>query len=363
MRVLVVHSNFPPDFMGGGEYIVGEITIELKRSGHEVSVITTGDPSDTEWRGIPVTRLPISRYRFNAAIRPIARAARQADIIQTFTFHGATPAYVAGRLTNTPVVCEVLGLFGDTWLDMRGPVIGRIYRWWETRLMRWKYDSLVYLSDYSLDIGNRLGTRARASVANYPGIERRQCRADADKSTVLFVGKLETRKGLYTVLEVARQLPDIPFELVGWSDDIEILRAEAPANVNVIGKLTGDPLFDAYARARIFFFPSFAETFGLVIVEAMASGCAVVSSVPLPFEGQLVDPHDSAAMVKHIRALWDSPEACAAAGTENQRRASNYTWERHGAVLLEQYKRCLGQQTSEPDHAAVSAVTNESEKH
>ena len=348
--------------MGGGEYIVGEIAVELKRRGVAVSVITTGDPNDTEWRDIPVTRLPMSRYRFNAAVGPIAKAAKDADIIQSFTFHGATPAYFAGRKTNTPVVCEVLGLFGDTWLDMRGPIVGRVYRWWEKRLMRWKYDRLVYLSDYSLDIGNKLGTRARASVANYPGIEHAECHADAEKSTVLFVGKLETRKGLYTVLEVARQLPDIPFELVGWSDDIEALRAEAPSNVNVIGKLSGKPLFDAYARARIYFFPTFAETFGLVIVEAMASGCAIVSSVPLPFEGHLVDPHDASGMAKSIRTLWNAPTQCAEMGTENRSRASDYTWERHGEVLLQLYNSCLGQTDTATPKTATAVTTNESEK-
>lgn len=341
MRVLLVHPHFPPDFQGGGEYIVGSIAEELHRRGVVVSVVTTGDPAQSVHEGIPVQRLPISRYRFNLALGPIARAARQADIIQTFTFHGCTPSWIAGRMSKTPVVCEVLGLFGKEWLEMRGRCVGRLFRLWEQCLIRIPFQKIVYLSEFSRDSGPRSSRHRARSMVNAPGIAHDACHQDGAKSTVLFVGKLESRKGIDSVMEVARRLPHIPFEVVGWSDDLDRIRSGAPNNVKVLGMLSGEPLFNAYARARTFFFPSHAETFGLVIVEAMASGCAVVSSVPLEFEGHLVSALDLDDMTERVRELWEDPEKTSKMGERNRRLAQQYTWESHVDRLLDTYEELL----------------------
>lgn len=320
---------------------MGAIAGELNRRGVAVSVLTTGAPAQSSHEGIPVHRLPVSRYRFNLAVGPIARAARQVDIIQTFTFHGCAPSWIAGRMTNTPVVCEVLGMFGREWLNMRGSLFGRLLWWWEQGLVRIPFQKIVYLSEFSHDMGPRSSKHRVRSMVNPPGIDHAACHQDDAKSTVLFVGKLESRKGLDSVMEVARRLPEIPFEVVGWSDDLDRIRAGAPDNVKVLGMLSGGPLFDAYARARIFFFPSHAETFGLVIVEAMASGCAVVSSVPLEFEGHRVSAVDLDDMTDRVHALWEDPAKTSKMGEQNQRLAQQYTWENHVDRLLDTYEEIL----------------------
>jgi len=102
----------------------------------------------------------------------------------------------------------------------------------------------------------------------------------------------------------------------------------------------------AFAGASIFFLPSRAESFGLVVVEAMASGCAIVSSVPLDYEGAHVRPGDIASMVHAIRRLWQDPQQLARMSQRNIETASRYSWDRFTSELLDTYQQILGRQLS-----------------
>ena len=62
LKILVTHELFMPDVSGGGEQIVYEYVKRLVARGHEVTVLTTGDPKIKEYEGIRTVRLPIPRY-------------------------------------------------------------------------------------------------------------------------------------------------------------------------------------------------------------------------------------------------------------------------------------------------------------
>ena len=248
-----------------------------------------------------------------------------------------------------PVVCEILGLFGRTWLEMRGARLGWAWLAWERFLLSRPYARTLFLSDFSRDAGLAAGADPATSRVLPPGIDPQFFANRRDKEDfVLFVGKLEVRKGVRDVVEVAKRLPHIPFRILGWGDQAESLLADAPANLEVTIQqpLMEEEdnlrrLMEAFAAARIFFFPSRAETFGLVVAEAMASGCAVVSSVPLPFAGVHLDSYEIAPMARALSDLWRDRAAGTAMGEENRRLASVYTWEHHIEGLLEVYREVL----------------------
>jgi alpha-1,3-rhamnosyl/mannosyltransferase len=103
----------------------------------------------------------------------------------------------------------------------------------------------------------------------------------------------------------------------------------------------GAPLVDRFARARAFVFPSRAETFGVAIVEAMASGCAVISSIPVGFEGASIQAGDLAGLVEALRRIWDQPAECEAMGRANIERAKAFTWDRCIDSTLELYDEVI----------------------
>ena len=341
LSVLLIHDRFAPDFAGGGEYVVLEIARHLQQLGHGVRVLTTGDPAVTTFEGIPTTRLPIPRYRLNLAWAEVARHAAGVDIIHAFTYNALYPAYRAGRRLGIPVVCGVLALFGDAWVEMRGPGTGRLLRITERAMLKLPFAARLFLSDFSRDYAQRLHLLGPNDQVIEPGISLEDYLPSPEKHYVMFSGKLDVRKGVDTVLQVAAALPHIPFHLSGWGEELGRIRDQAPENTTV--EIFRDRLHLArqLSQARIFLFPTKAETFGLIVAEAMASGCAVVSSSPLPFAGAQVPQDDVEGMVAAVGALWEDEARCREAGAENLRRARRYSWPRHAERLLAEYRNIL----------------------
>lgn len=339
-NVLLTHERFLPDFAGGGEYIVYKTAQHLRSKGVRVRVLTTGEPGRTSYEGIETIRLPMHRYHLNLAVRQIARL-HDVDLIQTFNYHACLPSLLAGKWLRKPVVCLILGLFHEAWKAMRGPLVGRAFMQWEKFLLTRDFARVIFLSEYSRALGIALGVDSARSIVNSPGIDLHAYQSAAEKEdVVLFVGKLEARKGIDDVLAVARALPQVRFRVIGWGPQEAMVRSMAAPNVELAPFAKGKKLQHAFASARIFLFPS-AETFGLALLEAMASGCAVISTVPLEFAGVLVPTGDHETLVAAVRRLWSNREETRRMGQRNVELAREYTWERYTTSLLATYQEVL----------------------
>ncbi len=155
----------------------------------------------------------------------------------------------------------------------------------------------------------------------------------SNEKTLLYVGRLDPRKGLETLLRAAAQLPssnlgEKPWRLVivggssvDRSDGQERLRLEQIAQdlqirdrVTFAGAIGHDQLPSYYNAADVCIIPSYYEPFGLVALEAMACGTPVIASdvgglrfTVLPEEtGLLVPPRDATALAAALgRVLTD----------------------------------------------------------
>ena len=97
--------------------------------------------------------------------------------------------------------------------------------------------------------------------------------------TVCFVSTENIRvKGLDTFINAARQLPEVRFVLIGQALDgaLEILKRDAPANVEFIGAVGRSELPDWYRRAKVYCQLSHRESFGVALAEAMSCECVPV---------------------------------------------------------------------------------------
>jgi len=344
LKILLTHERFPPDFAGGGEYVVLETARSLIRRGADIQVLTTGDPSIRCYEGVPTKRLAIHRYRMNFVADEIAEAARPCDLILTFNYHACLASLAAARRTNKPVVCTIMGLYQKAWIEMKGYVLGLMWMLLERYQVTRGFDRLLFPSNEALELGVRLGAPRARSLVNFPGIEWPPADLNVDREdVVLFSGKFDVRKGILDLFEVARRLPQVRFRLVCWGEQEGFFRKQAPVNVEFVRFERGRPLQEAFARARIFFMPSHAETFGLALVEAMAAGCAIVSTLPLKFRGVRTEPSDCDAMTQAVSHLWEDRALCQRWGDENRQLASQYTWERNADTVLSVCHEILGQ--------------------
>lgn len=342
MNVLLTHHYFPPDFAGGGEYVVLETARGLIRRGVNVRVLTTGDPRIAEYEGIPTLRIPVHRYAFNLAYHKILDMARGVDLIQTFNYHACLPSLRAGKRLGIPVVCFVLGMCRDAWNKLRTPVLGPLWSAWERYTLTRDFSRIVFASEHSRDLGVSMGVKASRSVVNCPGIELECYRPAQEKEDVVFFsGRLDERRGVDNVLAVAQALPDVRFRIMGWGPLEARLPSMVTNNVEVVPFERGAPLRKAFGSARIFFLPSRAETFGIALVEAMASGCAVISSASLEFEGIRVAADDRENMIDAVRRLWTDRRATARMGRRNIDLAQQYSWDRYTNSMLSTYSGVL----------------------
>lgn len=127
----------------------------------------------------------------------------------------------------------------------------------------------------------RRGVDAKTFNPNYYSDEMRHEMSDGhvDDNLLIYVGRLSDEKQIDHIRPVLEQVPNTRLIIVGDGPARSHLQeyfAELP--VKFMGYMSGERLSQAYASADIFVFPSRLETFGLVVVEAMAAGLPVVAS-------------------------------------------------------------------------------------
>lgn len=342
MRVLLTCERFPPDYAGGGEWYVLETAKELVRRGVEVEVISTGRPACATSNGIKVSRFPIHRYLLPTQAQRIAQMAERADVIQTFNYHACLPSLIAGRCVDKPVICTFLGLLGKVWHELRGSIVGRAWEGWERFLVSRSYARTVFLSEHCRQLGIALGAAAQRTLVCPPGISASEYQPSCRKKRmVLFVGRFDARKGVRYVLDAAAALPDVNFIVCGWGDDFDQFKSMSPANTAVI-PFDREQVRQLFADAAIFVLPSKGEGFPKAILEAMASGCAIISTVPLDFRGETLELATlDESLIPAIRRLWHNPDLVAEFGRGNFELAQKYDWSRVGEFFIDTYRRVL----------------------
>jgi glycosyltransferase involved in cell wall biosynthesis len=171
---------------------------------------------------------------------------------------------------------------------------------------------------------------------------------------VLYVGTIEPRKNLDTLLDAWRQLkPGLQreFELVaagplGWSAEATAARIRAEATY--LGYVPEAQLPGLVAGATVFVYPSLYEGFGFPVVQAMAAGVPVVTSNNscLPeIAGNaalLVDPKSAAEIAAALTRLLESESQRGELAACGRRRAERYRWEACAAQSLQFFRQIGG---------------------
>ncbi|MEK5236292.1 glycosyltransferase family 1 protein [Paenibacillus sp. FSL L8-0470] len=171
---------------------------------------------------------------------------------------------------------------------------------------------------------------------------------------LLYVGRIAPEKDIPTLLTAMRQLPEsaaaaVHLLVVGDGPLLPELRAQAPRNVTFTGGKHGEELAELYASADVFVFPSSTETFGNVVLEAMASGLPVIAAgaggttdlVLSGVTGSLFEPHHPGELVKEICIMADQPEQRMAMGREGRRLALGRSWEHIFDGLIRDYEEVI----------------------
>jgi glycosyltransferase involved in cell wall biosynthesis len=162
---------------------------------------------------------------------------------------------------------------------------------------------------------------------------------------LLYVGRLSHEKQIDRIREVLRRVPGTRLALVGDGPARAALAEHfrgSPATF--MGYLRGQELWSAFASSDIFVFPSAMETFGLVLMEAMASGLPVITSrvggvddmVRPGVNGYVFNVGDVRGMIDGVRAILVDPSKRKVMGRNARLYAETQSW----SVMMDELITC-----------------------
>lgn len=169
---------------------------------------------------------------------------------------------------------------------------------------------------------------------------------------VLHVSKYSPHKNPEALIQVARQL-ETTFKIVGkgWRDNYgkgtHGDELAAIPNVDILGYVSKERLIELYTEAKLFYFPSIYEPFGLPILEAMACETPVVASRysagPDLCENSisLVDPEDFDSHRKAITRLLKNDQLRKSRGELAGKCANNFTWSSTASSTFDVYQQLV----------------------
>ena len=178
--------------------------------------------------------------------------------------------------------------------------------------------------------------------------------ADPERPVLLFVGRLEERKGLDVLVRAFLRLretrPGLRLVVVGDGPERHhcesLLPVGAKPDVLFVGAVTEEDKPRFHASADVYVAPNLGgESFGIVLLEAMAAGLPVVASDIPGFrnvvsdgrEGRLVPPGDAKALAREVDRLLDAPRLAAAMAAQGRITAQAFAWHRVAERVAEAY--------------------------
>jgi phosphatidyl-myo-inositol alpha-mannosyltransferase len=179
----------------------------------------------------------------------------------------------------------------------------------------------------------------------------------AERPIVLYVGRLEARKGVDVLVRamarVRASVADALLVVAGDGSDrasLEALALETNAPVTFAGRVADENLAAYVQAAEIVCSPALGgESFGIVLLEGMAAGKPIVASRIAGYEAlvgaarcaRLVPPKDDAALAAEIVTLLRSPGLRRQLGDAGAAAARRYDWSTIGPALEQIYRRVL----------------------
>lgn len=193
-----------------------------------------------------------------------------------------------------------------------------------------------------------------------PAGRRSRARGEIPERYVLFVGTLEPRKNLSTLLAAwpslrARRADRVVLVACGrwgWKSEelrAQVARARREGWLLHFGYVSDEELAELYRGALALACPSLYEGFGLPLVEAMAVGCPVVCS-DLPVFREVagsaalyVSPRDAEAWTRGLARLLDDPSLRDEMRRRGADRGRRFSWERAARETLAVWRRAAGE--------------------
>ena len=380
LRVAMLTREYPPEVYGGAgvhvEYLARsladliDLTVHCQGADRPDSAVTRGDdrPFPPAVAHGPWDKLAAASSALQVISTDLAMtaAAGGADLVHSHTWYANLAGHLSSLLYGVPHVMTAHSL--EPLRPWKAEQLGGGYA-----LSSWCERTAIESAAAVIAVSKGMAADIRVSYPSVPadrvhviynGIDANQYRPDHGRDaldrfgidpaerSVVFVGRVTRQKGLPVLLRAAEWI-DPSAQLVlcaGQADTAELqaevtglvehLRASRSGVIWLPGMLAKSEVIQILSHATVFVCPSEYEPLGIVNLEAMACGCAVVASdvggipevVADGETGRLVPPGDERALAAAVNALIANPATAAEFGARGRKRAvSEFSWDKIAA--------------------------------
>ncbi|HKW41679.1 MAG TPA: glycosyltransferase family 4 protein [Gemmatimonadales bacterium] len=365
MRIALVAEDYYPQLGGVPEH-VHNLAVLLNRWGHTAIVVTSqmGSYRDADF----VRRVGRSRVIYaNGGVSRVTTGWRlRRRLAELFRAERCDLVHVHGGLAPT------LGLAAPAAAWRAGiPVIATFHSWFARSLgcrvfrrplqkILDRHAATLAVSQPVVDANSRYFRADWEIIPN--GVDtdffrpsREPRAAVSDEPRLLFLGRIEPRNGLGTLLDamprILARYPKAVLTVAGdgpWRRYYERRARELGTSVRFSGQVFTDrPAY--YGAADLYLCPTTIASFGVTLLEAMACGTPMIVSDNLGFraviagggEAVMIPKDDPAVWSETTLALLDDPARRAAMGRAGLRKAARFSWPRIARQELAVYERVL----------------------
>jgi glycosyltransferase involved in cell wall biosynthesis len=368
--------------IGGPARIIYDHTTEVLRQGHEVDILSPMTPGEKMYPAPEGARLiecartrPFSNiYReFSVDMyRYLKKHAHEYDVIHMhgiWHFGSLAPFLIPNKAIKVITIHGLLDKWAVAHSKWKKDIVTLLY---QKRLLG-KADLIqINNTDEEQDVIRYLGYRPKNMVivpngmkldeysrSSLPekGIFRRKNGIEPGQQLVLFMGRLNVKKGLDLLLpafqKVHQQLPNAILILAGPDDGYQaetedfIRKHQLGERIKLVGMLTDTIKKEALSDADLFVLPSYSEGFSIAVLEAMTSGVPALVSDRVGF-GDYIARHQAAYLTPLtsdgvadglLKILQDDAYADDLAKRAHRMVAENFDIRVVANQLLEEYKK------------------------
>jgi glycosyltransferase involved in cell wall biosynthesis len=376
MRVTLVTETYFPQ-VNGVSRTLSELVRFLRENGDDVQLIYPDYGSAVDGDNVELVRsivLPFYK-ELHLPFPPFGRVHRAIDSFRPDVIHIATEATLGWS-----VLCRALRRrlavvssfhtnfdqyslhYGVGWARA---AIWRYLRWFHNSTMETYVPSEKTIADldsrgFQRSVLWRRGVDSSLFRPSRPGRfdVRRALGWSPGDVVISYVSRIAPEKNVDYLADalaiVAARRPDVRILMVGDGPSRPALEQRIGSIAHFAGYLQGEKLSDYYAAADIFAFSSLTETFGNVVLEAMASGLPVVAvkaggvgeTVQSGRTGIAVEPSQPpAAFASALLGLVDRPQQRAEMAQAAREYAVSQSWDAIMGALRERYQRVIDERT------------------
>jgi len=361
----------------GGEEHVQKIAEQMAKKGHEVYLVNSvyeGRRYGINFKRLSYEDIPLVNFikKESFPLYPKVKDMRKLvkeikpDIIHHFGLYGYSTEVLKKKEINVPTINTILNLrTRASGCSLYSFLIrGKPLQFFRSLRERYTAENSDILVTASSEMAKAIKEEYKISneiLVVHRGVSldrfKMQPWDKVEKNTIIFVGRLEKTKGVQYIIKavsiVKKEIDEVKLYIIGdgyYKKKLQRLTEKIGLDRNIIfiGKLPQEQVVKYYGKANLFIMHSLFESFGVVALEAMASGRPVIATktggtVDIVTEetGKLVSYGDVEKLAEAIIYILSNERLAKNMGAEGRKRAEIFTWENTAERYLEIYQGVL----------------------